>query len=362
MEDFEFIDALAKRALSDKTATPSENGWNVVQEKIKRKKRRRFFGYILLLVLIGSLGIFSAIHFRGDTTTNVTTKGQHDNNQFSITNKSETTTNKNADSRSNTTTNNNNSNKQSTTTKTTTNQILGNTSVADKQNKNNTSNVQRTNTTSTIGTDRQHLSYINEEEAEAYLLEGKGVKLYDVALITPETLRKERKKQSQTKTDKVYENFDLLVGFNGFMSSNDYQFTGSYVVEVSYTEEKKLKNNYYFTYGGSVQFRNLRFKNDSLSFNRGELSLNLLSSVEKRFGDFGVEAGAYAGYEFYSPNNDRFNDNTSNFFEQKINYGLFSGLHYRRIALIFKYEFSPFINYLGDKKFGAFTIGVKYDF
>jgi hypothetical protein len=92
------------------------------------------------------------------------------------------------------------------------------------------------------------------------------------------------------------------------------------------------------------------------------LSLNIQSSIEKRFGNYGVEAGAYIGYEIYSPNNEIFNNIGANFFERKINYGLATALKYKKISLIFKYELSPYINYLGNKKTGAFIIGVKYDF
>ena len=109
-----------------------------------------------------------------------------------------------------------------------------------------------------------------------------------------------------------------MVGFNGFVRPNDYNFIGSYVVELSYTDEKKLKKDFFFKYGMSLQLRNLRFKKDSISFNKGELSINVHSGIEKRFGNFGVEVGPYLGYELHSPNNEFFNDNTSNFFEEKI--------------------------------------------
>jgi hypothetical protein len=203
---------------------------------------------------------------------------------------------------------------------------------------------------------------LSDDRDENYSLNAAGLKIDLWELETPEMLQRKRKKKHTKKEEKIYEQLDVMVGFNGFTRPNEYNFTGSYVFELSYTDEKKLKKNYFYKYGASLQFRNLRFKNDSISFNRGELSLNVHSGLEKRFGNFGVEAGTYLGYELYSPNNEFFNDGTSNFFEQKINYGLFSILHYRKVGLVFKYEFSPYINYLGDKKFGAFTIGIKYDF
>jgi hypothetical protein len=88
--------------------------------------------------------------------------------------------------------------------------------------------------------------------------EAKKSKLYAWELITPEKLKKKRKKRTPKKQPDFSENLDLMVGVNGFFSPNDYEVSKSYVVEVSFSEEKKLKNNYFFNYVAALHFRNLR--------------------------------------------------------------------------------------------------------
>ena len=61
MEDFDYIDALAKKALSDRTAKPSEDGWNVVEQKMKHQKRKRLLVYIVLFALLTSLSIYIGV-------------------------------------------------------------------------------------------------------------------------------------------------------------------------------------------------------------------------------------------------------------------------------------------------------------
>lgn len=395
MEDFDYIDSLAKSELSDRTLDPSADGWNMVQQKMKRQKRKRLFIYLFLLALIGSLGIYIAVHSNTNNknTSVVNTKSNSNSNMNTNTNLNlNLNLNSNSNSNSTSISDSNSdtiatdssqaeSNTSATQTATitqktsqTTNNLHGEkngvaqtqtgiNSRLNNKNKNSSTNNVSSKTQTGNGTQVNVLENIASAEEEIADLDAAGLKLYDWQLITPDKLKKKRKKRKKaSKAEKVYENLDLMIGFNGFTSSNDYKFLGSYVFEVSHTEEKKLKNDFYLNYGASLQFRNLRFKNDSVSFNRGELSFNILSSVEKRFGNYGVEAGAYLGYEFYSPNNELFNNIEANFFERKINYGLFTALNYKKISLVFKYEFSPYINYLGDKKFGAFSIGVKYDF
>ncbi|WP_420575005.1 hypothetical protein [Kordia sp.] len=400
MEDFDYIDALAKSELSNRTVTPSADGWNVVQQKMKRKKRKRRIAYLFLIALLGSLSIYIGVNI----TSGIEESTVSDKNieQFKSTNQQNKNTIVNSDSTSNSIPDSNLSSNSTSTlianddisqagTNTsgthsvitaknkyqTTNKVHGNgNDVVQKQtgnhsrfnNKESDSQLTsvsevKSNATSETPLNKQNNIVVIDDE-ENFSLNTAGLKLYDWKLISPDQLEKKRKKRKKSKKkDEVYENLDVMIGLNGFVSSqDDYKLTGSYVVALSYTDEKKLKNDFYFKYGANLQFRNLRLKNDSLSFNKGELSMNLLSSVEKRFGNFGIEAGAYAGYEFYSPNNDRFADSNTNFFEQKINYGFLAAFNYNKIGLIFRYELSPYINYLGNKKFGAFTVGVKYDF
>ncbi|EDP97476.1 hypothetical protein U8527_03945 [Kordia algicida OT-1] len=387
MEDFDYIDSLAKSELSDRTLNPSTDGWNMVQQKMKRQKRKRLFIYLFLLTLIGSLGIYIGVH-SNTTSENTSVVNTKSNTNLNTNSDSTSTSDSNSisDSISNSDTIATDSSQAESNTivtqteKTNTNQQqtannlhgekngIANSqtrinSRLNNENKNNNHNRVASKIKTGNGTQFDTLENIASADEEDVNFNGAGLKLYDWQLIAPDKLKKKRQKRKKaSKAEKVYENLDLMVGFNGFTSPNDYKFSGSYVFEVSYTEEKKLKNDFYLNYGASLQFRNLRFKNDSLSFNRGELSFNILSSVEKRFGNYGVEAGTYLGYEFYSPNNELFNNIKANFLERKINYGLFTALNYQKIGLVFKYEFSPYINYLGDKKFGAFTIGVKYDF
>ncbi|QHI36953.1 hypothetical protein IMCC3317_23240 [Kordia antarctica] len=361
MEDFDYIDALAQSELSNRTAVPSADGWNIIQQKMKRAKRKKFLVFFLLFALICSFGIYQAINFNSEIDSNSVTNKNLE--QFKSGNNNNSNQHKNTDSNSSSL-----SDSLSTSTSTSISDkdaSQAGTNTAGTQTttqKNQYQTAKNTNTTSISSS----ISFSNttlENTEEEFLLEAAGVKLTPWELITPETLKRKRKKRSKkAKAEKVYENLDLMIGLNGFFKPNDYEFFKSYVIEVSYTEEKKLKNNYYLNYGASVQFRNLRFKNDAGSFNRGELSLNLLTSLEKRFGNYGVEAGAYIGYEFYAPNNKIFDSKIANFFERKINYGLATTLNYKKIGLVFKYEFSPYINYLGNKRFGGFTIGVKYDF
>jgi hypothetical protein len=406
MEDFDYIDALAKKALSDRTAKPSEDGWNVVEQKMKHQKRKRLLVYIVLFALLTSLSIYIGVltnttveenAVSNKNTEELKTTDFKDNNSTNELN-SISSSNSNSDSIS-TTDSNSSSNSNSISnpnaivngTSSTGNNTSGNNvSTSHANQRSTTSNfhgTQKAVNSSTTGINSQwQTSQTNSQNASAisgeakssltnqqstiidtteenFVLKSSGLQVYPWELVEPDKLKgKRKKKQTKKKDEKIYEQLDLMVGFNGFTRPNDYNFIGSYVFELSYTDEKKLKKNYFYKYGGSLQFRNLRFKNDSLSFNRGELSLNLHTGLEKRFGNFGVEAGGYVGYELYSPNNEFFNDGDTNFFEQKINYGLFSILHYKKVGLVFKYEFSPYINYLGDKKFGAFTVGIKYDF
>ncbi|KAB8154313.1 hypothetical protein EZY14_007700 [Kordia sp. TARA_039_SRF] len=378
MEDFDYIDELAKKALSDRTATPSKDGWNMVQQQIQQRKRKKAFLYIVLLLLICSLGIFIGVN----SITDATETSVSNNNKQTKSNRTNHNTETLKDSNSNSTIVDDASRDKQHSTDTisgiatnryvTTNNFHGEknelapTTAAHHSRfaeKNNTAKeATTTNLSSEIsksGTESTATFFSEEDEIYA---NAKDVTLYDWQLIAPETLKKKRNKQTTKKSLKIYEQLDLMVGFNGFVKPNDYKFIGSYVFELSYTDEKKLDKNYFYTYGGSLQFRNLRFKQDSISFNRGELSLNIHSGIKRGFGDFAVEAGGYVGYELYSPNNEFFNNNDINFFERKINYGLFSVLHYKKVGLVFKYEFSPYINYRGAKQFGAFTVGVRYNF
>jgi len=383
MEDFDYIDALAKSELSNRTGTPSVDGWNQVQQKMKQKKRKRFFVFFLLFALIASFGIYQGINFNSDIENNSVTNKNNDSNSTSISS-SDSTSTSNSDSNSTSISNSTSSSDQAETNTLATEGVTrGNdqnqTANAVKGNQNgivNTeaklnSNVQNSHrdgsqTKEGTITNKQQNSesdLVISEEDSKISAEANGLKLYPWELITPETLKKKRKKQAKkANADDFYENLDLMVGVNGFFSSNNYEISKSYVVEVSYTQEKKLKNNYFLNYGAALQFRNLHFKKDSIRFNKGELSFNIQSNIEKRFGNFGIEAGVYLGYEFYSPNNEIFNNIGVNFLEQKINYGLATSLNYKKIGLVFKYEFSPYIDYLGNTKYGGFIIGVKYDF
>ncbi|MEM6686032.1 MAG: hypothetical protein AAF617_09640 [Bacteroidota bacterium] len=398
MEDFDYIDELAKQALSNRTANPSDEGWNVVQQKMKRQKRKRLLIYMFFFALLCSLGIFIGLQTNSENSTTVSGKdAEHSklntNSNEDITKRS----NSNSDSKLNSTSSSDSTSSSNTIANdaspvkidtsvgtfnataqqhSTSNNLHGEKNglvqiktahhsqlvEKDKNSQENTSDYFLQNPQKNASFDEKGTSTFLDTNDEFYR-EGAGLKLYPWELVAPTLLPKKHKKQ-QTKKKEVpfYEQLDLMVGFNGFVRPNDYNFIGSYVVELSFTEDQKLKKNYFFTYGMSLQFRNLRFKNDMRSFNKGELSLNMHSGLKKRFGDFGVEGGTYLGYELHSPNNEFFNNDSSNFFEEKINYGLFSILHYKKIGLVFKYEFSPYINYLGDKQFGAFTIGIKYDF
>ncbi|MBC8756785.1 hypothetical protein H2O64_19080 [Kordia sp. YSTF-M3] len=398
MEDFDYIDALAKSELSNRTAVPSKGGWNDIQGKMKRKKRSIFFVFIFLFALLGSFGIYQGINFNSDSdieNNSVTNKnlqqiksGNNNNSNNSANTKVISTSDLDSTSVSDATSDStliskNNTSQAGTDTsatkaatnkqpRKTSNTVSGNengiveTKAGINSKLNNEKNKAASNNKLNSITNSQNKNQFGIAENdgdEAFLLENVGVKLFPWELITPETLKKKRKKKSKkAKATDFSENLDLMVGLNGFFTSNNYEISKSYVIEVSYTKEKKLKNNYSLNYGAALQFRNLRFKNDSISFNSGELSLNINTNIEKRFGNFGIEAGAYLGYEIYSPNNELFNNINANFFEQKINYGLATALNYKKIALVFKYELSPYIDYLGNKKYGGFIIGVKYDF
>ncbi|MGH1383715.1 hypothetical protein [Kordia sp.] len=383
MEDFDYIDSLAKTALSDRTAEPSADGWNMVQQKMKRKKRKRLIIYIVLCGLLCSLGVYVGVNSGATIDANAISNKNTDakvtsNSNSVLTSSSNSISKVNDASQAGIDTSVTQSESQTKNQHQTTNNIHGEkngilqtkagvNSQINITKRNDSTNASNVSTKSTNGNklgNETDITFADGEE-EVFYLNAAGLKIYPWELIAPEKLKKKRRKKKKKKSKKVkevYENLDLMVGFNGFVESNDYNFIGSYVFELSYTKENKLKKNYEFNYGASMQFRNLRFKNDTLSFNRGELSVNVHSSLEKRYGNFGIEAGGYLGYELYSPNNDFFSENDINLFERKVNYGLFSILHYKKVGLVFKYEFSPYINYVGDKKFGAFTIGVKYDF
>ncbi|WP_430411698.1 hypothetical protein [Kordia sp.] len=382
MEDFDYIDALAKSELSGREATPSNDGWDIVQEKLQRKrKKRRLFLLLLFFIIISFVGIYHGINFNSDIDGN------------SVTNKNTEELN---------TGNTQNTISDSTSTSTSISNIdTSNLSQAEKdalgandatQNNNQQANklqgsergiVNAASKVKSRGSDtqnnilyngdkklQQHSSNTISEtssaaESEEIVATAEDVKLYAWELVPPETLKKKRKKRKKAKKEKakpLYENTDIMVGLNGFFTPNDYQIIKSYVIELSYELKNELKNDYLLNYGVGLQFRNLHFKRDSTSFNKGELSFNLFSNVEKRFGDYSLEAGVYAGYEIYSPNNKFFSTKVKSFFDQKINYGLSAGINYKNVGLIFKYELSPYVNYLGDKKYGGFIIGLKYDF
>lgn len=387
MEDFDYIDALAKSELSGREATPSNDGWDIVQEKLKRKrKKRRLFFLLLFFVVIGSVGVYQGINYNSTTDANsITNKnteqiksGNTNNSNVNNTDSdSDSTSISNSDSLSNnisqaekdalrtndkTQTNNQAANKLEGNE----NGIVNSASKINSSESNTKKNATYKGDQKRQSNTLHNTTQISEtEESEEISIESKGLQVYAWELISPETLKKKRKKQKkrkQKKPEPFYENTDLMIGLNGFFTPNDYRVTQSYVIEMSYEIKRELKNNYLFNYGGAFQLRTLRLKNDSLNFTKGEVSFNLFSNIEKRFGDYSVEAGAYLGYEIYSPNNEFFNDKVKSFFDKKINYGLSTGINYKNIGLIFKYELSPYINYLGDKKYGGFIIGVKYDF
>lgn len=391
MEDFDYIDALAKSELSNRAVAPSVDGWNNVQQKMKRKKRRRLLVFLCLFALLCSFGIYQGINFNADIENNSVTNKNNDsisNSTSTSTSNSISTSDSNSTSASDsisdsTSISKNNTSQAETNTSTsnnatrasnqhpTTNTLKGNQNGVANMEANININIHHNQHDGSQTDNRTHRSNQQNDESELVIseedseisAEANGLKLYPWELITPETLQKKRKKQTKkAKVDDFYENLDLMVGLNGFFSPNNYEVLKSYIVEASYSKEKKLKNNYFINYGAALQFRNLRYKKDSISFNKGELSLNIQSNIEKRFGNFGIEAGAYVGYEIYSPNNELFNNINANFFEQKINYGLATALNYKKISLVFKYELSPYIDYVGNKKYGGFIIGVKYDF
>lgn len=390
MEDFDFIDALTKTALSDRTVQPSPDGWQMVQQKMMRKKRKRLLIYILLFTLLCSLGIYIGVHKVADVeTTEVSKKNTNTNNEIISNSTLSSTLSPDSNSHSNAVVNDDSqaetntsvvmseTKKQQQTTKNSQRERKGvvktqtgnhsrfmngknNVLVSNNTNAFDGNRITKSKTKHSLSITASMTFTDGEEDCQ---LNAAGLKLASWELITPEMLKKKRKKRRKSKkAEKMYDNLDLMVGFNGFVNKNDYDFIGSYIFELSYTVKEKLKKKYTFNYGASLQFRNLRLKNDSISFNRGELSMNVYSGLERRFGNFGVEAGGYLGYEFYSPNNEVFGRDNINFFDRKINYGLFSTLYYKKVGLVFKYEFSPYINYLGARKSGAFTIGVKYDF
>ncbi len=385
MEDFDYIDALAKSELSGREAMPSNDGWDIVQEKLKRKrKKRRLFFLLLFFVVIGSVGVYQGINYSSTTDANSITDKNTEQFKPENTNNSSvnnTTSEAVSDSTSISDSLSNNISQAEkdalrTNVEVQNNQVTsklkgsGNGVVNSASKINSRGSDAKNNTIYNSGEKRQSdtsntITLISEaEENEEISLEAKGLQIYTWELISPETLKKKRKKKKrkQKKPVPFYENTDLMIGLNGFFTPNNYRITQSYVIEMSYEIKKELKNDYLFNYGGALQLRTLRLKKDSLNFTKGEVSFNLFSNIEKRFGDYSVEAGVYVGYEIYSPNNEFFNNKVKSFFDKKINYGLSTGINYKNIGLIFKYEISPYINYLGDKKYGGFIIGVKYDF
>lgn len=388
MEDFDYIDALAKSELSGREATPSKDGWSIVQEKLARKrKNRRLLLFLLLFIVIGSVGVYQVIHYNTavdvDSVVNTNTEQlkteTSENSNATIVVANDSLSNSTSDSDSISTsekisqaekdelTKNDHADKATQQTQKlqgSANEIVKASSKAHSRESDIKSDIQYKgdkNTTETIT--NTAIESAELETSEDMQLEAKGAKLYDWSLLSPETLKKKRRKKEKKKSIKdIYQHMDIMVGTNGFFSQNDYQLLKSYVVEVSFEFHKELKNDYQFNYGTGLQLRNLHYKKDSIRFNKGELSVNIFSNVEKRFGDFSIEAGAYIGYEIYSPNNQFFNDKVRGFFDKKINYGLSTGVNYKNVGLIFKYEISPYINFVGDKKYGGFIIGVKYDF
>lgn len=381
MEDFDYIDALAKSELSGREATPSNDGWDIVQEKLKRKrKKRRLFFLLLFFVVVGSVGVYQGINYNSTTDANSITNKNTEQLKSGNTNNSNvnnTTSETISDSLSN------NISQAEKDALRTNDEVRNNNQVTSKLKGSRSGIVNSASKINSRGSDaKKNATYkgdqklqsdilnnatqISEtEENEGISIDSKGLQIYAWELVSPETLKKKRKKQKkrkQKKPEPFYENTDLMIGLNGFFTPNDYRVTQSYVVEMSYEIKRELKNDYLLNYGGAFQLRTLRLKKDSLSFTKGEVSFNLFSNIEKRFGDYSVEAGVYLGYEIYSPNNEFFNNKVKSFFDKKINYGLSTGINYKNIGLIFKYELSPYINYLGDKKYGGFIIGVKYDF
>lgn len=385
MEDFDYIDALAKSELSGREATPSNDGWDIVQEKLKRKrKKRRLFFLLLFFVVIGSVGVYQGINYNSTTDANSITDKNTEQFKPENTNNSSvnnTTSEAVSDSTSISDSLSNNISQAEKDALRTNDEVQSN-QVASKLKGSGSGVVNSASKINSRGSDAKNNTIYNsgekrqsdtsntitqvleEEENEEISIEAKGLQIYVWELISPETLKKKRKKKKrkQKKPVPFYENTDLMIGLNGFFTPNNYRVTQSYVIEMSYEIKKELKNDYLFNYGGALQLRTLRLKKDSLNFTKGEVSFNLFSNIEKRFGDYSVEAGAYVGYEIYSPNNEFFNNKVKSFFDKKINYGLSTGINYKNIGLIFKYEISPYINYLGDKKYGGFIIGVKYDF
>ena len=363
MEDYDYIDALAKSELANRTAVPATDGWQTVQQKMKRKNRRKFLLFLLLFALLCIVGIYQGINFNSEIDSNSVTDKNIE--QFKSSNKTNLDTESTSDKDKNTSQAGTNTSGTQTETQKNQHQTVNNT----KRTQNAVAKTLTGINSNQKNKDATYNDAINAEtfsfsdETEILQSEAFGLKLAPWQLVPPDVLKKKRKKQTQKKkVDDFHENLDLMIGVNGFFTPNSYQIPRSYVVEVSYSEEKKLKNNYFINYGVALQFRNLHFKKDSIRFNSGELSLNIQSNIEKRFGNFGIEAGVYTGYEFYSPNNELFNRINASFFDRKINYGLATALNYKKIGLVFKYELSPYINYLGNKKYGGFIIGVKYDF
>lgn len=384
MEDFDYIDALAKSELLGREVTPSENGWNIVQEKLKRKRQKRKFFFILLFfAMVSSIGVYYGVNFNSDindnsitnkniekyksgTTKNASHKKTIEVGSLSISDSTLNSNNisqaeKNAmrlhDKRQDVNQNRNDLQESGNGIVKTSSKVHSRESDI----KNNTiykRNIK--NQKETVNISQQTIQFAVNKEA---LFEAKGAKIYDWQLFPTELLKsKKRTTEKKKSTQEASKNMDIMVGTNGFFSPNDYQLLKSYVVEFSFEFQKELKKDYLFNYGTGLQFRNLYYEKDNERFNKGELSLTIFSNIEKQFGDFSVEAGAYVGYEIYSPNNKFFNDKVSGFFNKKINYGLSTGFNYKNVGLIFKYEISPYINFLGDKKYGGFIIGVKYDF
>ncbi|WP_298416656.1 hypothetical protein [uncultured Kordia sp.] len=389
MEDFDYIDALVKSELSGREATPSNNGWDIVKEKLQRKKKkRRFFLLLLFFVGMSSVGIYKAINFNSEinanSITNKNTEQPKSGNTQSAISDSGSSSDSNATSVSNSdtgtvSTNISQAEKDALMTNDgvrhsnqSANKLQGNGSgIVESTSKVNSRGSDTKNNTIYNGSKKLNSDSLNStneislaSENEEILSVAKGLQTYTWELIVPETLQKKRKKKKRKRKKKpnFYENTDIMIGLNGFATANDYRITQSYIVELSYEITRELKNDYSFNYGGALQLRTLRLKKDNLNFTKGEVSFNLFSNIEKQFGDYSVEAGVYLGYEIYSPNNEFFNDKVRSFFDQKINYGLSTGINYKNIGLIFKYELSPYVNYLGDKKYGGFIIGVKYDF
>lgn len=387
MEDFDYIDELVKSELSDRELRPSEDGWDAIREKMKRKKRKRRLFFILPLLFGLGVGLFLYIQNTTNTTEAITSQQQiNTNNSDSKSN--QTNTDKELDSestkyqvsKSNEDSNSENVSNKNDNYKNADKKGIGKGVVTSQKNESSVkanqssvfigqSKMSKNNFQSTENDGPKNqtdvTSGIIDEEKSILEMQSKGVRLSMHDMETPDFLKRKRKRRSRKKRKKqktFKENIEVTLGVNGFTSPGDYKLGKSYFGEVSFLVDKKLNKRYNFNYGMSLMYRNLQLKNDTLRINRGEFSLNVLANVERKFGDYSVEAGAYFGYKLIAPHNRFYEVETVDFFSRKFQYGLVTILNYRKIGLVFKYELSPYFD-LGEKrKNGRFMLGLKYDF